>query len=298
MKKEISIIMPTINEESIFKLIDDIKKGFGNKAEIIVVDKSDESYYKRLVKKNVIVIKQQDSGYENAIMLGFKKATGKYLATIDPDGTYPYQDLVNVYNKIKKDNLNAVFGNRFGGLSKGSMQNYIRFGNKSLTSIYQKLYNPNIKDVLTGVFIFDRKAFNIIKDATPYRAGTAFFAIEFARHKLNIGEISILYLKRINGKSKLSKSKLFYGFGVAGHMVRYIRDYSPLLIFGLIGSLPIISGIIVGIFVVSNYIATGTLMEVGRALISFMLLVIGFLFIITGLILDMLRDIKSKLKEM
>ena len=28
MKKEISIIMPTINEESIFKLIDDIKKEF------------------------------------------------------------------------------------------------------------------------------------------------------------------------------------------------------------------------------------------------------------------------------
>ena len=100
-----------------------------------------------------------------------------------------------------------------------------------------------------------------------------------------------------SGKSKLSRSKFAYGLGVAGHMVRFFRDYSPLLLFGGIGAVLIIAGIVVGVMVLANYIATGTLNEVGRALLAFMLVMIGFLSIIAGLIIDLLLQISRKLEK-
>ena len=55
------------------------------------------------------------------------------------------------------------------------------------------------------------------------------------------------------------------------------------------------AGIIIGALVISNFLATGTLTEIGRALIAFMLVIGGFLSIIAGLILDLLLEIERKL---
>jgi glycosyltransferase involved in cell wall biosynthesis len=39
---------------------------------------------------------------------GLKKASGKYIAVIDGDGQMPVEDLIKVYKKIKKENLDLV----------------------------------------------------------------------------------------------------------------------------------------------------------------------------------------------
>ncbi|MGC8548048.1 MAG: hypothetical protein ACP5MC_03590, partial [Candidatus Micrarchaeia archaeon] len=96
-------------------------------------------------------------------------------------------------------------------------------------------------------------------------------------------------------KPRITRAKPIYGLTMAFHAVRYARDYNPLLIFGSIGVAAIILGIIVGALVLLNFFATGTLNEVGRALIAFMLVVGGFLSIITGLILDLLLEIEKKI---
>ena len=44
--------------------------------------------------------------------------------------------------------------------------------------------------------------------------------------------------------SKLTRSKLAYGVNVASHLIRQIRDYSPLLIFGGMGvKIPVDDGV-------------------------------------------------------
>ena len=294
----ISVVIPTIEENAAFGVIKQIKSLFGNSAEIIVVDKSSKAYKRRLADTGANVIDQEDSGYENAVMMGFRAAHGKVLASLDPDGTYDPKDMLKGLRLIEEGKADVVFGNRFAGKDDDAMTKYISFGNRSLTSIYNRLYRAKIHDVLTGIFMFTSKAFESIKDVEPYRAGTAFFAIELSKQGYKIKETPIRYMPRTSGKSKLSRSKFAYGLGVAGHMVRFFRDYSPLLLFGGIGAVLIIAGIVVGVMVLANYIATGTLNEVGRALIAFMLVMIGFLSIIAGLIIDLLLQISRKIEKM
>ena len=49
MNRSISIILPTIEEESIFGLVDRLRKSLGSGIEIIIVDKSSKEYRKRLI---------------------------------------------------------------------------------------------------------------------------------------------------------------------------------------------------------------------------------------------------------
>jgi len=293
---KLSIVIPTIEEESVFTIIRRLQKMFAN-PEIIIVDKSSDEYYNRLLETGCKVIRQTDKGVENAIMQGCKSATGDIIVSIDADGTHSLDGIKKGIKLVSEGNADLVLGNRMDNPEKGSMPEYIKLGNKALSKIYSATYKNNIHDVLTGLFVMSSKAFDSIKNVEPYRAGIAFFAIELAKKGYTVAEVPIYYTKRHSGKSKLAKSKFVYGLGVAGHIVRSARDYSPLLIFGVIGVILILAGLVIGAFVIANYLHTGALTEVGRALIAFMLVTVGFLSVIAGLILDLLLQIARRIEQ-
>ena len=62
------------------------------------------SKYKNI--KAVVLPKEGMMGWD--VRSGFDKAQGKYICLIDGDEQMPYRDIVRVYRKIKKDNLDLV----------------------------------------------------------------------------------------------------------------------------------------------------------------------------------------------
>ncbi len=295
MAMKVSVVIPTIEEESVFVLIDEIYSLLGKDTEIIIVDKSSDEYYNKLKKTGVTVIRQKDRGVEKAIMMGLKAAKGDILASIDADMTHETSGLLEGVRIVGRGDADIVLGNRMAGLEKGSMSLYLKFGNSFLSWLFSVLYKSKVHDILTGLFVVKRDAFESIAKVEPYRAGIAFFVIELANKGYKIKEIPIKYSRREYGESVLTNSKLGYGFTVASHMVRRIRDYSPLLVFGSFGIVLLIAGLLLGISVIADFVSTGLFTEIGRALISFMLFVIGILSIIAGFILDLLLEIDRKL---
>ncbi len=294
----VSVVLPTIEEEGAFAVIDSIRALMPG-CEIIVIDKSGPEYRKRIRAKKVKIVEQQSKGYENALMEGFSHAKGNVLATIDPDGTYDPEDLAKVVALVVEGDADMALGNRLHNRDRKAMNGYISFGNKNITKIYNAVHGIGIHDALSGIFAMKKEAFEAISEVVPYRAGTLFFVLEVSKAGYNkIKDIPISYYPRPSGESKLAKSKLLYGLGVAGHIVRSARDYSPLLIFGVIGVLLILAGLVIGAFVIANYLHTGTLNEIGRSLIAFMLVTVGFLSVISGLILDLLLQIVRKMDKL
>ena len=220
MPQKISVVIPTIEEESLFSLVERIRRSLGKGIEIIIVDKSGDAYYERLKSLGATIIRQKDRGVESAIMQGLRRAKGDILASVDADETHDISGLAEGVKLIESGKADLVLGNRMGGLESGSMDSYIRVGNSSLSWIFSRLYKTDIHDVMTGLFVMRRKAFESIREVEPYRAGIAFFAIELARLGYRVREVNIKYYKRRHGKSKLTKSKLAYGVNVASHLIR------------------------------------------------------------------------------
>jgi dolichol-phosphate mannosyltransferase len=294
---KLSIIIPTIEEEAIFTIIKRLKEIFPMGLEIIVVDKSSERYYRKLLEAHVKVIRQKDKGVENAIMLGLRNAKGSILASIDADGTHDLSGIAAGVEMVRKGEADLVLGNRFGKLGKGSMSPHIAIGNKLISKVYDITYQKKIHDVLTGLFVMNRKAFEAIKNVTPYRAGIAFFAIELANRGFEIKEVPIEYYKRTSGESKLTNSKVLYGIKVTSHIIRLARDYNPLLIFGTLGVILLVSGFALGGYILYSFITSGTFTLIGRSLIAFMLVISGILSVIAGFILDLLLEISKKINN-
>jgi len=216
---EVSVIIPTIEEESLFKIIKDIRRMLGKSTEIIIVDKSSDAYFRRVQKTGVKVIRQKDRGVENAIMLGLKQARGRLLASIDADGTHELAGIKKGIELINRGEVDIVLGNRLEGLSKGSMDSYLQTGNTIITALFNLVYRSNLHDVLTGLFVMKKSAFEEIKHVKPYRAGIAFFVIELAKRGHKVEEVGIKYYIRKEGESKLARSKFAFGVGVASHIL-------------------------------------------------------------------------------
>ena len=294
--KNLSVILPTMNEEHAPSIIRQVYSALGRDTEVIVIDKSTPEMRRPLEETGAKVVIQKTKGYENALMEGFRMANGDIIASIDPDGTYAVEDLKRVVNELKNDEEFAfIAGSRLERLPKDAMTPTIRFGNWFLKSMFNILYRSRMGDVMNGIFAMRKDAFDTIRYMDAYRAGTPFFEIELVRRGFKIRSIPISYKPRSGSKSKISKAKPFYGVTIAYHAVRYARDYSPLLLFGSIGLVLIIMGLVLGAFVFSNYLQTGTLNEIGRALIAFMLITVGFLSVISGLILDLLLEIEKNI---
>jgi hypothetical protein len=71
-----------------------------------------------------------------------------------------------------------------------------------------------------------------------------------------------------------------------------------MLLFGGIGIVIIIIGLVLGIGVLIQFAQNGTFSLTGRALLAFLLVVVGMLFFVAGMILDVLVEIEKKLMKM
>jgi glycosyltransferase involved in cell wall biosynthesis len=296
-KPKVSVVIPTIEEEGVFEIIDKLRSRLKD-VEIIIVDKSSEEYEKRLLAKKVKVIRQKDRGVEKAVMLGLKHANGSILASIDGDGTHDINGIFDGIKLIEEGKADLVLGNRMDNIQEGAMSPYIKFGNRLISMIFSKLYKTNVHDFLVGLFVMRREAYEAVKHIEPYRAGQAgVFAIELAKRGYKIAEVPINYYPRKSGESKLTKSKFFYGVNVVGQMIRFVRDYSPLLVFGGIGLVFVIAGLALGLYVLYSFFTTGEFTLIGRSLIAFMLFITGILSIIAGFIIDLLIGIEKQLER-
>ena len=220
MADRLSLILPNIEEEGIFKIISDSRRMFGDGLEIIVVDRSSPEFVRRLRSTGVRIIRQEGRGVENAVMIGLRAATGDVLMSTDADDTHETAGLKAAATLVQEGRADFVLGNRTKGLQKGSMSLYLRFGNGALSLLFSILYMTRVHDVLTGLFAMDRKAFDSIKDVKPYSIGIGFFGAEIAKRGFTIREINIKYYVRKQGASKLARSKLLWGMRTALLMVR------------------------------------------------------------------------------
>ncbi len=207
----ISIVIPAYNEEkAIGKTIDEIKKHIKGDHEIVVVDNNSKDRTGEIAKsKGARVVFQPIPGYGSAYKKGLSEAKGEIIITGDADCTYPFEkinELIDIYKRLKKKYRKVFLNtNRFGDLKKGSMSKLHKLGNFVLTFTTNFLYNMNIKDSQSGMWIFDKEFvkeidFDKMSNGMPFSQEIKIIA------KLNgykIIEIPITYKQRV-GEKKLN----------------------------------------------------------------------------------------------
>lgn len=295
---EISVIVPTMNEEQVIEeVLEGCKKSLqGESYEIIVVDNSTDNTSSIALAAGATVIRQVGVGVGDALAQGLERARGEIIVFLDGDGTYPTDSITDVIEPLRTGEADVVNTNRFSSMEHGAMLRLNKIGNRFLTDVCNLFFRTRIRDSQSGMKALMANAF---RSMALWEKGFAIcteILAEASRLKFRIKELDIHYAKR-KGVTKLNP--MSDGLSILCASLRLLRGHNPLMLFGVSGMILFAASFIVSIPVIEQYLVHGTFGFVGRALVSVVMWLMGMLMFFAGLILDTtvysIRRLESKL---
>ncbi|MCC6181746.1 MAG: glycosyltransferase family 2 protein [Bacteroidia bacterium] len=142
MMKELSVLIPVYNsasciEQTISKTIEALKR-LNISYELILIDDASEDNTWQIVKQlkqtneHILGVKfSKNYGQHNALLCGLKIATGHFIVTMDDDLEQNPEDISLLYNTIKQNDYDLVYGSPIN-----TKKGFIR---RIATRIYKKL---------------------------------------------------------------------------------------------------------------------------------------------------------------
>lgn len=205
----VSVVIPVFNEElTIGNLIERLKavmKKTGFKYEIIVVDDRSADKSLEISKSHGVKVfsLKQHLGKGYALRVGFAKAKGEIITTIDSDGSHRPEELPQLLTPLLQNKADLVIGSRY--LSQKPVVA------KKLNAAGVRLFNFLIK-ILTRAGVSDSQSgYRVMKSVVlrNMRLKSGGYEIESemlvktARQGFRVREVSISFEQRTYGTSRL-----------------------------------------------------------------------------------------------
>ncbi|GIW67109.1 MAG: hypothetical protein KatS3mg095_1007 [Candidatus Parcubacteria bacterium] len=202
---KISVIIPAYNEE---KGIENTLKRIPKEVfEIIVVDNNSTDKTAEIAKKlGAKVVKETKQGYGYALQKGFNIAQGDIIVTLDADGQYPGEKILELVEYLIKNDLDFLNCSRFPLQNKSSLSFTRILGNHFLTFLTKILFGLKTNDSQSGMMIFKKEILNKINLESGGMPLSPELKIKTYLADFKYGEINIPYYPR-EGESKLNPIK-------------------------------------------------------------------------------------------
>jgi glycosyltransferase involved in cell wall biosynthesis len=261
--KSLSVIIPAFNEEkSLGEVLPNVVEycRLKNYQLILVDDGSDdktgdlmeEFNRERFIK---IIHNKVNSGYGASIKNAIKMAETDYVITIDADGQHRLEDIEKLFQLAIEREAEMVVGNR--GKSSG---NYRSIGKWLIRNVAGALMPLNIKDINSGMKLYDRKlALKYCKICPETMAYSDVILLAFVFRKHRVIEAEIKTNPRKGGKSTIT---IFTAIDTLKEVINIIILFNPIRVFFPVGVLFILfsAGWEAHIFMRGNGVSIGSML--------------------------------------
>ena len=286
--KEISVVIPLFNEEqSLRELFDKLRNVLNRSGrfELIFIDDGSTDSSMRVLHelrnrdRRVKIIRfRRNYGKSAALSVGFAKAEGDIIITMDADLQDDPNEIPNLVNEIKKgyDLVSGWKKKRRDPLSKTIPSKFFNFVTSVITGI-------KIHDFNCGLKAYRKE---VVKEVEIY--GELHRYIPVLAHWLGykVGEIPVQHHQRKFGKTKFGVGRFWKGFLDLLTVIfttRYMQR--PLHLFGFWGLAFFLSGFAIDLYLVILKFTEGVALS-NRPLFvgGILLIIVGVQFISIGLI--------------
>ena len=297
---KISIVIPLFNEEeSISELaqwIDKVLKKNNLSYEIIFIDDGSNDSSWSVIKNvktdnpNVYGIKfRRNYGKSAALNVGFSKASGDVVITMDADLQDSPDEVPELYNLITNDNYDLVSGwkkKRYDPITKTIPTKLFNWAARKASGI-------NLNDFNCGLKAYNK---NVVKSIEVYGEMHRYIPIlaKWAGFK-NIGEKVVEHQSRKYGVTKFGFERFINGF-LDLLTVTFISRFGkkPMHIFGTLGTLMFILGLTLFLYIggtklyyIYNSLPAKNIADQSAFFIALTTMVIGVQLFLSGFIAEL-----------
>src|SRR5262249_30462093 len=172
-----------------------------------------------------------------------------------------------------------------------------RLGNRLLTALVAMVFGSRLTDMLSGYRAFSRrfvKSFPALSSGFEVETELTVHALEL---RMKIAEVETIYRSRREGShSKLST--LRDGIRILSAIAKLIREERPLQSFSALFSALAVGSVALGWPIVIEYMQTGLVPRFPTAILATGVMLLAFLSLACGLILDTVTYGRQEMKRM
>jgi glycosyltransferase involved in cell wall biosynthesis len=293
----IAVLVPCHNEAAtIGKVVADFRRALPS-AEIYVYDNNSTDQTRELARAAGARVHEEPlQGKGNVVRRMFADIEADVYVLVDGDDTYLADSAPVMVDLLLEQRLDMLNGTRVTEIVEAYRRGH-KLGNLVLSGMVRKTFGSRIKDMLSGYRVFNRrfvKSFPALSSGFEIETVLTIHALEL---QLPIGEMDTPYKDRPEGSA--SKLKTYSdGLRILRTIVVLVKDERPLLFFALTGLVLFVAAIVLAAPVFAEYHRTHLVPRFPTAILAVSLVVLSFLSLVCGLVLDSVSRGRKELKRM
>jgi glycosyltransferase involved in cell wall biosynthesis len=284
-RSKIAVLVPCYNEEvAVAKVVRDFRAVLPSATIFVFDNNSTDNTAAAARAAGAEVFQERHQGKGFVVRRMFTDVEADIYVLVDGDATYHAPSARLMIERLLTERLDMVVGSRVDQ-EEAAYRSGHRTGNWLLTSFVASVFGPTFNDMLSGYRVFSRR---FVK-SFPVLSGGFEIETELTIHALELGlpavEIDTPYYSRpIGSASKLNTWR--DGFRILRTIVNLYRAERPLTFFTGIGLALALASIGFAVPIVVTFLETGLVPRLPTAILSMGLMVLAFLSVAVGLVLD------------
>lgn len=294
--KDVAVIVPCYNEAlTIGKVVDDFARELPG-ATVYVYDNNSSDDTAKIAREHGAVVRfEPRQGKGNVCRQMFRDIEAVCYLMVDGDDTYDETKAKAMVEPILKGKADMTVGDRLsnGTYAEENKRAFHGFGNNLVRAMIKWIYGYSFDDVMTGYRGMSRafvKTMPVLSEGFQIETEISIHAVD---RRWRILDIPIVYRDRPEG----SVSKLdTVGDGIRVIMMigTLFKDYRPLKFFSLVSLVLFAIGLILGIPIIQEYLATGLVLRFPTAILAVAFMFLCGLALATGFVLDSVAKVERK----
>lgn len=296
-RPDVAVLIPCLNEaETIASVIRDFSRALPGSGVYVYDNGSTDGTMERAAAAGATVRRESKRGKGNVIRRMLGDIDADVYVMVDGDGTYDADSASEMVKLLLDEGLDFVNGARVDAAG-GAYPTGHRFGNQVLSGLVGSVFSSQFKDMLSGCKVCSRrfaKSFPATSEGFEVETEMTIHALEL---RMPIAEIDVPYRERPAGStSKLSTVR--DGLIILKTIFVLIKEEKPLQFFSIIGFALGGISLALGIPVIREYLQTGLVPRFPTAILASALMILAFLSLLCGVILDSVSRSQRAMKRM
>ncbi|MDQ0250446.1 glycosyltransferase involved in cell wall biosynthesis [Sphingomonas kyeonggiensis] len=282
---KVAVLLPCYNEEAaIAQTIAAFRAALPD-ATIYVYDNNSRDRTIEVARAaGAVVRSERMQGKGNVVRRMFADIEADIYVMADGDATYDATSAPAMVARVAEEGLDMIVGTRVHEAAEAYRRGHV-LGNRMMTGILASLFGRSFTDIFSGYRVFSRrfvKSFPVLSAGFEIETEISVHALEL---KMPVGEVETRYFARLEGsESKLNTYR--DGWRILKTIAVLYRIERPMLFFGWIAAVFALLAIGMSIPLAVTWFETGLVPRFPTAILATGLMILAFLNLFTGLILD------------
>lgn len=281
----IAVLVPCYNEEAaIGQVVREFRKVLPTASVYVYDNGSNDRTIEVAQGAGAIVRSEHLRGKGNVVRRMLADVDADVYLMVDGDATYDAASAPVLVDKLVSESLDMVVGGRIESAVEAYRHGH-RLGNAMLTGFVSYLFGKRFTDILSGYRAFSRrfvKSFPALSRGFEIETELTIHALEL---RMPVAEVPTPYGARPAGST--SKLRTYTdGFKILAQIVVLFKNEKPLQFFGAISVVLALASVGLSIPIAITYLETGLVPRFPTAILSTGLMILSFLSLTCGLVLD------------